>query len=165
MFHLRGASTRGRRASFRPMQAQPIETIAHTIQLAVAPVFLLTGISALLGVFATRLARIVDRARKLEVDHPGAAGEEARLMHEELDALAARARMVNVAISLAVGSAILVCSVIVLLFASSLVTTPLSGLVPVLFIVAMLALISALAIFLREILVATATLRIGPKPA
>ncbi len=147
------------------MQAQPIETIAHTIQLAVAPVFLLTGVSALLGVFATRLARIVDRARRLEEEHPRAVGEEARRMHVELVALAARARMVNVAISLATGSAILVCLTIVLLFAASLVTTPLDGLVPVLFIVAMLALISALAIFLREILVATATLVIGPKPA
>ena len=145
------------------MQVQPIETIAHTIQLAVAPVFLLTGVSALLGVFTTRLARIVDRARRLEADHPHATGDDAQLMHEELDALATRARMVNVAISLATGTAILVCLTIVLLFASSLVTTPLSAFVPVLFIVAMLALISALAIFLREILVATSTLRIGPK--
>lgn len=147
------------------MQAQPIESIAHTIQLAVAPVFLLTGVSALLGVFTTRLARIVDRARHLEAEHPHATGAEARLMHEELNALAARARLVNVAISLATGTAIMVCLVIVLLFASSLVSTPLSAAVPALFIIAMLSLVSALAIFLREILVATATLRIGPKAA
>ena len=145
------------------MQAQPIETIAHTIQLAVAPVFLLTGVSALLGVFATRLARIVDRARKLHDDHPDTAAPESRDVHDELVALAERARMVNLAISLATATAILVCLVIVLLFLTSLVTTPLSALVPVLFIVAMVALISALGIFLREILVATATLRIGPR--
>ena len=65
--------------------------------------------------------------------------------------------------SLATGTPILVCVVIVLLFISSLVAAPRSGLVPVLVIVAMLALVSALAIFLREILVATATLRIGPR--
>ncbi len=145
------------------MQAQPIETIAHTIQLAVAPVFLLTGVSALLGVFTTRLARIVDRGRRLEVEHPMATGSEARLMHDELTSLARRARMVNVAISLATGTVFLVCLTIVLLFASALVAAPVSGIVPALFIIAMLSLVSALAIFLREILVATATLRIGPR--
>ncbi|MBI3791682.1 MAG: DUF2721 domain-containing protein, partial [Gemmatimonadetes bacterium] len=128
------------------------------------PVFLLTGVSALLGVLTTRLARIVDRARRLEDDHPDAVEPERSHIHAELDALAARARMVNLAISLATGTAILVCLVIVLLFTSSLVAAPLSGVVPVLFIVAMLALISALGIFLREIIVATATLRIGPRP-
>ena len=40
--------------------------IVHAIQLAVAPVFPLSGIAALLGVMASRLARIIDRARVLE---------------------------------------------------------------------------------------------------
>ena len=40
--------------------------IVHAIQLAIAPVFLLSGIAALLGVMANRLARIIDRARMLE---------------------------------------------------------------------------------------------------
>ena len=145
------------------MQVAPVESIAHTIQLAVAPVFLLTGVSALLGVFANRLARIVDRARRLHDDHPDTNAPERRHVRDELTDLAARARMVNLAISLATAAAILVCLVIVLLFLTSLVTTPLSAVVPVLFIVAMQALISALAIFLREILVATSSLRIGPK--
>ena len=65
--------------------------------------------------------------------------------------------------SLATGAAILVCVVIVLICILSLVAAPLSGLVPVLFIVAMLALVSALAIFLCENLVATGTRRIGPR--
>ena len=65
--------------------------------------------------------------------------------------------------SLATGTPILVCVVIVLLFISSLVAAPRSGLVPELVIVAMLALVSVLAIFLRELHVATGTLRIGPR--
>ena len=40
--------------------------IAHAIQLALAPVFLLSGIWVFLGVLASRLARIVDRARGME---------------------------------------------------------------------------------------------------
>ena len=47
-----------------PIGSMPL--IAHAIQLAIAPVFLLTGIAALLGVMANRLARIIDRARHYE---------------------------------------------------------------------------------------------------
>ncbi len=50
--------------SMAPNEAGPI--IQHAIQLAIAPVFLLTGIASLLGVMANRLARIIDRARVLE---------------------------------------------------------------------------------------------------
>ena len=44
--------------------------IAHAIQLAVAPVFLLTGIAALLAVMTNRLARVIDRARSIEQTWP-----------------------------------------------------------------------------------------------
>jgi hypothetical protein len=40
--------------------------VAHAIQLAVAPVFLLSGIGAILAVMTNRLGRIIDRARVLE---------------------------------------------------------------------------------------------------
>jgi hypothetical protein len=46
--------------------AYNMPVIAHAIQLAVAPVFLLTGIAAMLGVMAARLARVIDRARLIE---------------------------------------------------------------------------------------------------
>ena len=42
-----------------------VEDIGHAIQLALAPVFLLTGIAAMLGVMTGRLARIIDRGRFL----------------------------------------------------------------------------------------------------
>ena len=45
---------------------QDVSTIAHVIQLAIAPVFLLTGIGSLLSVMANRLARIIDRSRVVE---------------------------------------------------------------------------------------------------
>ncbi len=46
--------------------AADLNAISHVIQLSVAPVFLLTGIGALLGVVTNRLSRIVDRARTVE---------------------------------------------------------------------------------------------------
>ena len=41
-------------------------TISHAIQLAVAPVFLLTGVAHILNVLMTRLGRIIDRSRVIQ---------------------------------------------------------------------------------------------------
>ena len=138
-----------------------ITAIAHVIQLAVAPVFLLTGVAALLGVLTNRLARIIDRARVLEerlplLDECGRAASEADLL-----TLSQRARHINRAISLSVTCALLVCAVIVALFGGTFLKKDVSGLIGLVFIAAMLSLIVALVSFLREIYVATRSLRIG----
>jgi hypothetical protein len=73
--------------------------IAHLIASSVAPVFLLTGVAAMLGVLTNRLARIVDRARTLEGRLESRTGK-AKDLHADLLVLARRARYVNVAISL-----------------------------------------------------------------
>ena len=49
-----------------PASAPEVSQVAQTIQLAVAPIFLLAGVGAFLNVCAGRLSRIVDRARDLE---------------------------------------------------------------------------------------------------
>src|SRR5690242_15022569 len=88
-----------------------LATVASVIQLAIAPVFLLSGIAALLAVLANRLGRIIDRARALEVSISPDDGVLA-----ELEALSRRARMINWSITLATTGALLVCAVIVVLF-------------------------------------------------
>lgn len=138
----------------------PIETIAHVIQLAVAPVFLLTGIGAMLSVMTNRLARIVDRARALEVVALRNALERQET-HRELVCLSRRARLISVSISLCTLTALLVSSVIAILFLGSFVTFDASMLVALLFVTAMLAFIVALLFFLREVFVAIAGLRFG----
>lgn len=138
-----------------------LDAIAHVIQLAIAPVFLLTGIGAILAVMTNRLARIVDRARVLEDRMPEATAAVAEAMHTELATLAHRARLINRAITLSVLSALLVCVVIVGLFVSAYLAPDLTRGVATLFGTALLALIAALLVFLREIYLATATLRIG----
>ncbi|WP_341919464.1 DUF2721 domain-containing protein [Hydrocarboniphaga effusa] len=135
--------------------------IAHVIQLAVAPVFLLTGVASLLGVLSNRLARIVDRARRLEAQLGTDDPVHAEQLHRMLRQQAGRARLINWAIGLCIATAILVASVVVTLFVSSLVGINLSAIVATLFITAMLALISSLLIALREMYLATSQLRIG----
>lgn len=127
-----------------------VTTVAHVIQLAVAPVFLLTGIGAILNVITARLARIVDRSRALN----GSADQKDPSQKEEMAMLARRARWVNWAVSLCTLSALLVCVVIAALFVGSVISIDPARAVSLLFISAMLTLISGLLCFLREIFLA-----------
>lgn len=139
-----------------------IVTVATVIQLAVAPVFLLTGIAGLLGVMANRLGRITDRARVLERRLPTVHREElVATLNRELANLWRRSRLINWALSLGTLGALLVCVVIVTLFIGDVSEVDLSRLIVFLFVSAMLAVIGALLFFIREVYLATATVRSG----
>lgn len=146
------------------MQTSGITDIAHSIQLAVAPVFLLSGVGIILTVLTNRLARIIDRGRSLEGALPTATDAVATGMHAELRTLSRRAQLIQRAISLSTACALLICVVIVTLFAGVALGRDLSGLIVVLFIAALFAFIGALLAFLLEIRAATAYLRFGPGP-
>lgn len=133
--------------------------IAHAIQLAVAPVFLLTGIATTFNVLASRLARVVDRARVMEAQLRDPSLSDATEVRERLLVVGVRARLINRAIALCVVSALLVALVVVTLFLSSLLEIELAWPIAVTFIAAMLSLAVALVYFLREIFIATANLR------
>ncbi len=144
------------------MESMKVVDIAHAIQLAVAPVFLLSGIGVFLGVLTNRLARIVDRARRLEEGQRKNDSILSEVTHQQLMVADRRARLTNVSITLGTISALLVAFVIALLFASTFVPINLAGPVAILFVTAMAALIGSLLSFLFEVRVAIAALRIGP---
>jgi hypothetical protein len=138
--------------------------IAHLIQSSVAPVFLLSGVAATLGVLTSRLSRIVDRARALEeqlAGHPS----EAPSLHGDLAVLARRADYIHVAISLSTIAALLVALVVVTLFANAFFASELSVLIALLFVGAMVCLSAAYIAFFVEVRIAVATLRIGIRRA
>lgn len=139
----------------------PVIGIAHSIQLAVAPVFLLAGIGGLLGVLTSRIGRIIDRSRKLREQTPADTGTQGAGPRDELGLLARRARLINGAIALCTASALLICVVIALLFLGSFISRSMAAPIALLFIAAMLCLISALLLLMREILLSTARLRIS----
>jgi hypothetical protein len=131
--------------------AVEISAVAHVIQLAVAPVFLLTGIGAILAVITNRIARIVDRSRTLSNS-----SDQIQSAHKnEMVMLSRRARWVHWAVSLCTLSALFICIVIAALFVGSETGIDPSRAVSLLFISAMLALILGLLCFLREIYLAT----------
>ncbi|MFC4252047.1 DUF2721 domain-containing protein [Sinimarinibacterium flocculans] len=138
-----------------------VSTVAHAIQLAVAPAFLLTGVGATLNVMAHRLARVVDRARALEQRMDSVRGAEREQLLRQLSTLARRAKLIGRAITLCTFAALSVASVIIVLFLGAVTPVRVSVPVALLFILAMLALISALLLFLREVFLATRSLRIG----
>ena len=143
-----------------PTPETAVSEVAEIIQLAVAPVFLLAGIGAFLNVCASRLARIVDRARSLEPRLLGSRGAEHDRLQGEIRILDRRMALVSRAIWLSVLSAVLTCAVVVLLFAGSLVDAEFGTSIAVLFIVTMVAIGSGFAVFLLETRVAARAVRI-----
>jgi len=139
-----------------------ITDIAHAIQLAVAPVFLLTAIGAILGVMANRLGRVIDRARILEGRLDSAPPAEGAAIRAHLKILSRRAQLINQALTCCTMTALLVCTVIAVLFFGSFVRFDITIPVSLLFIMAMVLLVMGLLWFLREVFLATASLRIGP---
>ena len=137
--------------------------VAHAVQLAVAPVFLLTGIGAILAVMTNRLGRVIDRARLLEERLEGAAPESVVTLRADLAVLSRRAKLNGRAITLCTMTALLVCTMIAVLFLSAFLQFDASIPVALLFIAAMLCFFLGLLWFLREIYLATKSLRIGPR--
>jgi len=136
-----------------------ITTAAHGIQLAVAPVFLLTGIGAILNVLTSRLSRIIDRGRQLEGKLTGAKKAKRVEIVGELATLSRRRHLINLAISLCTFCALLICIVIVTLFVGAFLGLDVTRPIGLMFIAAMLVLIGGLLSFLREIFLATSSAR------
>jgi predicted RND superfamily exporter protein len=139
--------------------------VAHLIQLAVGPVFLLAGVAATLNVLTSRLGRIVDRARPLELQLAGATDADERSeLTERLMVMARRARYMNTALTLTTISGLLVAIVVLLLFFRAFLRADLSVATAIVFVASILCLVLALLSFLVEVRIATAALRIGPRP-
>ena len=133
-----------------PTADTSVSAVAQIIQLAVAPVFLLAGIGAFLNVCAGRLSRIVDRARSVEPLLLAARGREHDRRLGEIRVLDRRMALVSWAIFLSVLAAVLICLVVILLFAASLTGAHIGTAVALLFIACMISIGLGFAVFLWE---------------
>jgi Protein of unknown function (DUF2721) len=129
------------------IDAENLTNVAHVIQLAVAPVFLLMAIGGLLAVLTGRLGRLVDRFRALTE----ASIQPTPKQTHELGILTVRAKWIHWAITLCTASGFFVSLLIAALFMTAIVDINPSRMVSILFIVAMSSLIIGLGCFLREI--------------
>lgn len=138
--------------------------IGQVIQLALAPAFLLTGIAGMLNVMTGRLARIIDRGRFL-TEQAGPQDTTATDAHGiERNHLEKRRYLASAAITSCTLSALLICLVIVALFVKALLGLEIKWVLGVLFTGSTLALVVGLAYFLREVHLATKTVRIMLPP-
>jgi Protein of unknown function (DUF2721) len=140
--------------------------IAHLIQIALTPIFLISAIGVTLNVLTSRLARIVDRARSMEdVLRRSDLTHDGRDLHGALGVLARRARHINAAITLTTLSGLFIALVVVMLFVNAFLRWDLSVFIACMFILSMLSFAAALSAFLIEVRIATKTLRIGIEAA
>ena len=137
-----------------------VNTVAEIVRLALAPVFLLSGIGAFLNVLANRLSRIVDRSREIEPLLLASRGAEHDRWVADLNVVDRRMSLISWATALSVTSAILTCLVVVLLFAANLIRTHLGNPIALLFIASMLTIGAAFGVFLLETTIAARAVRV-----
>ena len=143
-----------------PAPEASVTTVGQIIQLSVAPVFLLAGIGAFLNVCAGRLSRIVDRARHVEPKLLAARGAEHDRHLAEIRTLDRRMALVSWAIFSTVLAAVLICLVVILLFAASLTDAHFGRAIALLFIGAMTSIGFGFSVFLLETRVGARAVRV-----
>ncbi len=141
-----------------------LQDITHTIQLAVAPVFLLTALGTTLSVLTTRLGRIMDRARRVEARLRDEQSATRAASFAELRRLEGRVRLIYWALTLGTTAALLVCLLIAVAFLGYLFGAHAATVMALLFVAAMAAYVGALVLFLREVFAAVATMRFAIPP-
>jgi hypothetical protein len=139
--------------------------ISHGIQLAVAPVFMLSAVAALIGALATRLSRIIDRARHIEDRIAAGSAPDPEAAYWELNRLRLRGRVVNWSVGLLVVCAMLIGTTVMTLFLGETLVLHSERLVPWSFLSGITSFVLALMCFLAETLLATHTLRFARSPA
>jgi hypothetical protein len=138
------------------------ENVAKLIQLALGPVFLLSGVGITLSMLTQRLSRIVDRARKLEDEHETTGSEQKRARNDtELKVIFRPTSYINGAIALCITSALLTALVVTLLFASEFTPLSVGAVIAIMFVASMVCLSIAFLLFLLEVRIAINALRIG----
>lgn len=138
--------------------------VLNAIQLAVAPVFMLTAIAAMIGTVATRLARIIDRARVLDERLQSSSVSNPDAAYWELNRLKLRGRICNGSIALLGLCGMLIAATVMVLFLGETVSPQSERLVPWTFLGALGIFVVALLLFLLETFLATHTLRFSKKP-
>ena len=146
--------------------APDLATVTHGIQLAVAPVFLLTAVSGMIAAVAGRLSRIIDRARFLEnrLEEGGVPEPRAVKMYKELSGLRHRGWLVNSCLALLTSCAMLIGVTIILLFLGETSALPIFKIATISFLAGVMFFLSALVCFLAETLLATRLLRFAEMP-
>jgi len=139
--------------------ASSLDSTAHIIQIALTPVFLLSGIATLLNVFGTRLARVADQAERISQAIDGASGHEQVRLARRMNALRRRSLALDAAVILGALGGVATCGAVLTLFVGALRDATVDDILFVLFGLAILCTLSALMVFGFEMLLASRGMR------
>ena len=145
------------------MQPEHPAMIAQTIQLALAPVFVLVAIGNIMNILTTRLARMVDRSRHLQMLLPGTEGSEHDVVVVEMRIIDQRIAHVGRALLCLVISGLAIGTTVAVLFLSERVATDLRVVTALTFVAAIALLMAALVMLLLETRLAARALRLPPE--
>jgi uncharacterized protein DUF2721 len=136
-----------------------LDTVAHIIQVALTPVFLLSGIATLLNVFSTRLARVADRVEAVSKAIEGADPDEARALSAQLAYLHRRSLALDVAVVLGAVGGAATCAAVLALFVGALRDSTVATMLFSLFGIAVGCALGAIVAFTLEMLMASIGIR------
>jgi hypothetical protein len=136
-----------------------LDTVAHIIQVALTPVFLLSGIATLLNVFSTRLARVADRVEAVSKAIEGADSDEAKALSAQLAHLHRRSLALDVAVVLGAIGGAATCGAVLVLFVGALRESTVATYLFLLFGIAVGCALGAIIAFTAEMLMASLGIR------
>jgi ABC-type multidrug transport system fused ATPase/permease subunit len=142
------------------MQALSVAQLIPVLQTAIGPTILISGVGLLLLTMTNRLARTIDRARAMARELADASEENRREGHEELRILWRRAKLIRLSIALASTSALFAAILIIVLFLTALLHLDNAALISALFIVCLCSLIGSLLVFIHDVNLALAALKL-----
>lgn len=125
--------------------------IAQTIQLALAPVFVLVAIGSIMNILSARLGRVVDRWRAMQPLYADTSGADHDHVVREIRSCDVRIKLIGRAFQLLVLSGLAIGLTVAAVFADSLIAVDLETAIGTIFVTAIALLMGALLIFLREI--------------
>jgi hypothetical protein len=122
-----------------------------TLQLAVGPAILISGVGLILLSMTNRFGRVIDRSRILTEDLRRAPRSARAKVLAQVRILARRARIVRAGIALAALSVLFAAIMVISLFLGALLQLGMVTLIVVLFILCMLSLIASLVLFMSDV--------------
>jgi len=128
-----------------------LESLIPTLQLAIGPVILISGVGLLLLCMTNRIARVIDRARIVAADCRVVGADELDMCYVKLGILSQRARILRSSIAMAALSVLLVAVLVITLFCIALFGVEIAGLIIALFVGCMLSLIGSLVFFIWDV--------------
>ena len=128
-----------------------LQSLIPTLQLAIGPVILISGVGLLLLCMTNRIARVIDRARLVAADCEIVGKDELEVCYAKLEILSQRAKILRASIAMAAVSVLLVALLVILLFCGALFRVEIAGLIVALFVGCMCSLIGSLVFFIRDV--------------